>query len=80
MARCLEVFLNPPDEKFDAPTEMAMSSYHDFCLRSAGKNSYTHKIEAYRRCQRAIKAFMEGEPLKLVKPCSEDLFPIDALC
>lgn len=75
LERCISLFLNGLDEHFDPATELAINSFRDFCLRSKPK-SYSDQLEMYQRAQRAIKAFMEGERLQLIKPCSDDLYPV----
>jgi hypothetical protein len=37
------------------------------------------QAKLYQRTQRAIKGFMNGEELKLIKPASEDIYPIREL-
>lgn len=73
--RCLRLFLNGVDESFDASKERAIIVFRDYCLTSKG-SGYALNIDLYRRCQRAIKAFMNAEELKLIKPCEQDLFPL----
>lgn len=74
-SRCLHLFMNGVDESFDASKERSIIVFRDFCLGSKGY-SYSVGLDLYRRCQRAIKAFMNAEDLKLVKPCEQDLFPL----
>jgi hypothetical protein len=76
LERCLNLFLDGIDASFNAGTEMAITSFRDYCLKSTLSYGYKSQLDLYHRAQRAIKAFMDGEPLKLIKPCSSDLFPI----
>jgi hypothetical protein len=57
------------------PSEIAIISFRDFCLRNKCRG-YSQQVEFYQRTQRAIKGFMNGEELKLIKPASEDIYPI----
>ena len=75
--RCLHLFMNGVDESFDASKERAIIVFRDYCLTSKSNGyGYAASIDLYRRCQRAIKAFMNAEELKLIKPCEQDLFPL----
>jgi hypothetical protein len=75
--RCLHLYMNGVDELFDSSKERAIIVFRDFCMTSKGR-SYSGSIDLYRRCQRAIKAFMNAEDLKIVKPCDQDLFPLQS--
>ncbi|NDF13206.1 MAG: hypothetical protein EB060_10400 [Proteobacteria bacterium] len=73
--RCLQLFLNGIDDDFHPVKERAIVVFRDYCLTNKA-NGYSASIDMYRRCQRAIKAFMNAEELKIVKPCEQDLFPL----
>jgi len=77
LSRCIGLFLNGMDTEYK-PCELAIISFRDFCLRNDCRG-YSQRVEFYQRTQRAIKAFMGGEELKLIKPCSDDLYPIREL-
>jgi hypothetical protein len=74
--RCLSLFMNGVDDNFDPIKERAIIVFRDLCLSAGLKNSYADRIDLYRRCQRAIKAFMNAEELKMVKPSEQDFFPL----
>lgn len=74
--RCFSLFMNGVDDDFDPIKERAIIVFRDFCLSSGLKNTYADRIDLYRRCQRAIKAFMNAEELKMVKPSEQDFFPL----
>ena len=74
--RCFSLFMNGVDDDFDPIKERAIIVFRDFCLSLGLKNTYADRIDLYRRCQRAIKAFMNAEELKMVKPSEQDFFPL----
>lgn len=74
-SRCLCLFLNGVDESFDSSKERSIIVFRDFCMANKSR-SYVGSLDLYRRAQRAIKAFMHAEDLKLIKPCEQDLFPL----
>lgn len=77
LARCLKLLLDGMDGDY-VPSEMSILSFRDFLLRNQCRG-HTQRVEFYQRTQRAIKGFMNGENLKLIKPVSEDLYPIREL-
>jgi hypothetical protein len=77
LSRCLKLLLDGIDTDYK-PSEMAIISFRDFCLRNQCRG-YSQQVEFYQRTQRAIKAFMNGEELKLIKPTAEDIYPIREL-
>jgi hypothetical protein len=74
--RCFKLFMNGIDDDFDPIKERAIIVFRDFCLTGGYRNTYSDRIDLYRRAQRAIKAFMNAEELKIVKPTEQDLFPL----
>lgn len=77
-SRCLHLYMDGTDDEFDALKERSIIVFRDYALGNS-VNGYANTIDMYKRAQRAIKGFMNAESLKLIKPCSEDLFPLNRL-
>jgi hypothetical protein len=71
--------MNGDDPDYDPVGESAIIKLRNHLTTNVRSSSYQTKVDIYRRTQRAIKAFMDREPLKLVKPCTDDLFPLTLL-
>ncbi len=73
--RCIKLFMEGVDEDFNSSKERSIIVFRDYCLANKSLG-YSNSLDLYRRAQRAIKAFMNAEELRLIKPCEQDLFPL----
>jgi len=72
LTRFLEVFRTGLPE---GESEYAIVLLRNYALESSGRSSASH-TESYGRAERALRGFLDGERIKLLRPLSEEIFPI----